>query len=312
MWKKITPSFVLAICATLFFNLTVSAQTKTWKVGGTNFSANGNWNDGANWDPVGVPGTGADVVFMEVSKITVTLDFATPTTINSITVGGGGANVVFATDANRTISLGGGGTSGTALSIIASRALTLNATVNTFGTTISIPTNYTASINGTLNLSTAGATATSQTNQLLSVDASSVQVNNGGAIVVNNRNSGYPFGATAINNNIVIFNSGATFTHYSGNGPWGSTAAPTAIAQFNSGSTFNVFGNNNPFNPSLAGRTLGNLVIGCGCGTISNTANTTNYTTTIESITNNNATLILSATAGSASPSFALGNISMG
>jgi hypothetical protein len=302
----------MAIFATLLFSLNVNAETKTWKVGGTNFSANGNWNVAGNWDPAGVPVAADDVVFMNVSNITVTLDFTTSTTINSISVGGGGANVVFATDANRTINLGGGGTSGTALSIVASRALTLNATVNSVGIIISIPTNYTASINGTLNLSTAGATATSQTNQLLSVDVSSVQVNSGGAINANNRNSGYPFGATAANNNIVVFNSGATFTHYSGNGPWGSTAAPTAIAQFNSGSTFNVFGSNNPFNPSLAGRTLGNLVIGCGCGTISNTANTTNFTTTIESLTNNNATIVLSATSGSASPSFALGNISIG
>ncbi len=310
--KKNFPFFLL-LTSLFCFNQSIFSQ-KTWV--GT--ATGGSWNTDANWSGGVKPGSNDDVVITTTDLMTIVLDFTNSTIINSLTINGT-HNVIFTTDANRTINLGGAGTSGTALNIAASRALTLNspATVSV-GIILSIPTNYTATINGTLNLAAFGTgtgVAASQSNQLLAVDANSVQVNSGGAINANARNNGtgvYPFGATATNNNIIVFNSGSSFTHYGGNGPWGSASAPAAIAEFKSGSTFNVFSASTPFNPSLAGRSLGNLVIGCGC-TLTNVSNASSLTTTIENLTVNSGTMALFAASGStALPTYSLGNISLG
>ena len=284
-----------------FINISANAVTKTWALAG-----NGSWNTPANWSPSGVPGVADDVVFANSAAVTVTLDFTTSTTINSISINGT-ANVTFLTGANRTINLGGGGTSGTALFIVASRNFVLNASASNVGTIINIPTNYTASINGGLNLDAFATSGfTGQTHKLITVDANSVQVNSGGVIITYAENSGEPFGSYTGTNNIVVFNSGARFTYYAGANPFGSSSGE-GISQFKSGSIYSCFGGNTL---SMAGRTYSTLVIGSG-GTYNSSTNTSNITTTVDSLIVNTGTLNLSAS-GNASPSFSFNNVNLG
>jgi len=261
----------------------------------------------------------------------VILDFVNGITLNSISISGT-ANVTFtiavgsstATNA-LTITLGGAGTSGTALTIAASRSLTLQVTTSGVtgtpvtntgsGTTISIPTGYTASISGNLLLgvSTAGTTTNgigqSQSNKLIGVDANSIIFNNGSNCYSYNSQGGsaYPFGATSTNNNVVEFKSGAKFLYYQGGTPFGSAAAPASVVQFDQGSTYAIFGGSSY--PSFAGRTLGTLQLGNGA--VASVSNATAYTTTVlDSLIVTAGTVTMTrGTGGTASPTFSFNNI---
>ncbi len=283
-----------------FINISANAVTKTWALAG-----NGSWNTPANWTPSGVPNVADDVVFANSAAVIVTLDFTTSITINSLSINGT-ANVTFNTDADRTINLGGAGTSGTALFVAASRAFVLNATVNNFGIKINIPVSYTATINGAVNLDAFAAGSTGQTNQLRGTEANSIQVNSGGAINVNSNNSGSPFGDYTGTNNIVVFNSGGRFTYYAGANPFGSTSGE-GITQFKAGSIYSCFGGSTL---SMAGRIYSTVVL-TSAGTYNSSTNTSDITTTIDSLIINSATLNLSAS-GNASPSFSINNICLG
>ena len=145
----------------------VYATTNTWNIAG-----NGNWNAASNWSRCVVPTAKDDVVFANDANITVTLDFTTSATINSIYVCTGAGNTT------------------TALTIKSGKILTLNATVNAAGIVLDIPSGSSTIIHGVIDFfayGTWGGIGTRQTNQLIGEDANTIQFSSTGGCNSNNR-----------------------------------------------------------------------------------------------------------------------------
>lgn len=245
----------LFICFLLTSTLVVQAQ-KTW----TGAAGDTLWHTAGNWNPSGVP-TASDSVIINNSNSQI-IYFSGDASAKNINLRGS-ANVMFAlkgvaASTVRNINLGGTISSDyntTALQFSGSLgSLTLN-TNRTSGTNsgikLNILTGNKATITKTIHLSgfwgpstltaSQDSISSSQSNGIIGVDAGSVLIGNGGAVVVNQRNNGTngttPFTGSATNG--IVFQSGSTMSNYTASAvnPF-TTASGTGTAQFLAGSRF--------------------------------------------------------------------------
>jgi hypothetical protein len=291
----------------LLAGMLAQAATNNWIGAATG----GVWDNASNWSD-GIPTADDDVVITTTgaTAYSISLDFATSTTVNSIAISGT-VNVTFATTGSiRTINLGGGGNTTTALTIASGRALTLNSPTASMGIVINIPAGSSTTINGTLNFATfgtGGTVGTGQVNQLIGLDVNSIQFSSTGSATANARQAANIFGSTGAVDEIVLFKTGSRFTSYSNSSPFGTSTAPAAISKFEQGTTYAIFGGSGY--PNLGGRTLGTLQIASGA--TASISNATALTTTIlDSFIVTSATVtLLRGSGGTSNPNFNLNNV---
>jgi len=267
------------------------AQTNNW-IGGSA----GNWNNAANWSN-GVPTSTSDVV-INTNGAAITLDFTSPASIKSLTVND---DVTLQTDATRVLNVG---SSGAAVTVAASKTLTMLSSVNSVGLTIAIPTGCTATFYGNLNLGTSASTFTSQAHKITGVDAGSITFQNGSVCTASSKLSGNAFGTSGVDG-IVLFKSGSKYVYAGGANPFG-TSAPNAITKFETGSTFSQQANSAP---ALTGRTYANFEYNVN----TTSAFTASAGVTFDDLTVLQGSLTLgSATTGTTSSSYVIkGNITV-
>ena len=171
------------LLCTLFFVQFGYSATKTWN-GGT--GGGKNWNTNSNWNPIGAPVAGDDVIFNTAGTITFTTTPTGDRAFNSLTISQG------------TIVIGGttrlftlGGSTGVDFTIAN------GATLTTTNVNITLASNATATIAGTYNNSSGRTYNTNGTNVVSTVT---------GTII----NYGTVTCATASK---LLFNSGSTYQH---------------------------------------------------------------------------------------------------
>lgn len=328
----------LFICFLLTSVLVVQAQ-KTW----TGAAGDTLWHTAGNWNPTGVP-TASDSVIINNTSLQI-IYFSADASAKNINLRGS-ANVMFvlkgvAASTVRTINLGGTISSDyntTALQFSGSLgSLTLNTNRTSganSGIKLNILTGNKATITKTIHLSgfwgstaltaTQDSISSSQSNGIVGVDASSVIIGNGGAIVLNQRNNGTggvtPFSGSATNG--IVFQSGSIFSNYTASAavnPF-TTSSGTGTAQFLAGSQYNASLSTaapvTSFNANfIMGRTFGSFFT----GTMTQPTNTvyTNTTTTTTTfldsfVVNSNGTFLITLVGDAtnvASPTYSFGGI---
>src|SRR3954452_13798055 len=102
---------VAAFAAALFSIQTLQAAPATWNNG-----AGGNWSVGANWNPSGVPGTTADLIFGNTGAGFPNTNDVTSLTNNSLTYDwNNGSQQTTVIDPGKTLTINGSGAAGSAL-----------------------------------------------------------------------------------------------------------------------------------------------------------------------------------------------------
>ena len=210
---------LVALLAVLIAPSAFAQTTYTW-----NKTASASWATSSNWTPVRTtPATNDILVFNGASTATCIVTAVPQQTIGRLRfIGNVNATLSAAAAVTLTIS----GATNPALDLTAGSTVTL-AGSGTTPITLSMGTTSTALIAGNLNF-------TNQAHVLTSTVASAIQFNSPAVFTAGTSFSGSPFGTTGTAN-VVVFNSGSTYTNTAGNGPWG-LAAPSSRVVFNSGS----------------------------------------------------------------------------
>jgi hypothetical protein len=211
--------------------------TYTWQ--GAN---NGLWTTSTNWNPTRFVIAATDILqFNDGTTKTVT---AVPTeTIGQLIMAN---NTIVNLQSSAAAVLSINGIAGTDLVIPAGCALNMNA-ANAI--TIAVATTATASISGSMTLSSTVATA----HRLTSADPGAIVFNSGAVFTTGTFFSGNPFGTTSLGS--VIFASGSTFVQQAGSNPFGA-GQPNSVVVFQTGSLFKVIAN---LTPAFSGRTYANF-----------------------------------------------------
>jgi len=213
-------------------------------------TVNGSWLDQTKWTPTGVPGSGDGVVFDAAggSVYTVT-NMPTSLSLSQLTVSN---NNVFSLSASGTsaVSLIFPGTATPQLNVASGSAITIDGTN---AVTLTLPTNATGNIAGSLNLQRAA-------HKVLVTSAGALQIPSGGYFSYGNTAllgfTGNPFGATGTNGS-VLFQNGSVCECFEGSNPFGA-AITDKITTFQTGSLFR-YSDPNVSSPSVSGRTYSNF-----------------------------------------------------
>ncbi len=215
-------------------------------------AVSGSWLVPANWNPVGVPGSGDGVIFDPAGPAYTVTNMPTGISLvvlevtnnNNVTLQTGSAGTVSMIPLPNfsSISPQFQVDAGSSLTVSGSNALNLN-----------LPAGTTGAVGGSCNLQQASHTIT--VNDPLALLFSSGSYFSTGIIPATGY-SGNPFGATGTNN-AVIFQSGAVCETFEGANPFGN--AGVNIVTFQAGSLFKYSDPNPATLPSISGRTYANF-----------------------------------------------------
>lgn len=215
-------------------------------------AVSGSWLVPANWNPVGVPGSGDGVIFDPAGPAYTVTNMPT-----------GIALVQLQVTNNNNVTLQAGATSGVINMIAPNWAgvspqfqVNTGSTLTLEGTTavnINIPGSSLGQVNGSLNIQKAGHTLTASASLPPGLEFTNGSYFSYGSLT----NTGYPgihpFGASGTNGS-VVFRNGSVCENFEGSNPFGNTTSDN-IVTFQTGSTFR-YSNTTPASlPSTSGRT---------------------------------------------------------
>ncbi|TAL07113.1 MAG: hypothetical protein EPO07_00790, partial [Verrucomicrobia bacterium] len=113
-----SPRFIAGLAAALLCVQSIHAAPATW-----NNAAGGNWSVGANWNPSGVPGTAADLIFGNTGAGSPNTNDVSSLTNNSLTYDwNNGSLQTTYINPGKTLTINGSGAAGTALLLEGSAA----------------------------------------------------------------------------------------------------------------------------------------------------------------------------------------------
>ncbi|MCX6319657.1 MAG: T9SS type A sorting domain-containing protein [Bacteroidetes bacterium] len=215
---SLTKKRVLIFCITFLFLTSVNATTRTWAGG-----SSGTWFVAGNWSPVGTPSVN-DTVVININTV-ITVDVNPVIAALNIT---GLATVSLTSAANRSLSIGNGGTPARVFYIETGSSLTIGSisgvSIVTYG---SLVTN-TALINGLLVL---GQGPSTWVVNALPLSLTNTTINGTVRMASNNSGSGVLSGTTTT----LRFTSGSVLD-------WQRNGGAGPNAQFQDGSIINVTG----------------------------------------------------------------------
>ena len=222
-----------------------------------------NWTVSTNWNPVRTTPATTDILqFNSGGFITVT---NVPTENISQLFLANNTSVTLQSSAEATLTIQG--YTGTDLTVPSGSSLILGGSVAGNAILVQLSTGATAVIGGNMTFTNSGGPTI---HRFTATDANGITFQSGSLFTTQTNCSGSPFGITALNS--VIFQSGASFIHGSGDNPFGATA-PNAVAVFQTGSLYKVV--SSVVIPSFSGRTYSHVEIDHPA--YSNTATGTSY-----------------------------------
>ena len=210
--------------------------TYTWNAGSTDFGT------AANWTPTRTTPATTDILVFN-NGTTNSITGVITQTIGGLLVSGNTIVNLNSTVAS-TLTIGNG-VSGFDLSVENGSQLNVSQT-SAVALIITLATNATGSISGSMNFSSTTATSPGS-NQIISTDASGLTFKAGAVFTQNT--SGYVFG-TAVSGK-VIFSSGSTFIQVSGSNP-----LPGTVTTFQTASLYKFTATTTP---SFSGKTYANF-----------------------------------------------------